>query len=284
MMDAGVEMREIEVFQQFKPELSNAVCDSVLVVAIKCQSCGLINETADDIVHNRVDTPLVKARLLLNAVEQCIKIDSENLKKFMDILDEELPASCKKPLTEMRQALEILCTDDSVPNGQSVVVVLPKPSYEPFTKGRVQKPNSIKSKKRGSDGVDGISCTLSTDSGISVEHCNSVHSELDESSAVGMNSTSTIVEEQDMVPIEEGTPLEGKPYTVTSPTASKDVKTEDHTISNELLYLEGSIRNVRFEVQQKEALELHQQKRIEQLQNELDFNLEGKKRQKKNFI
>ena len=75
---------ELEVFQQFKPQLITAIGDSVLKIAGKCQARGLINGTYEKIVHKE-ETPTKLATLLVDAVDKCITTDCKNFEEFMGI-------------------------------------------------------------------------------------------------------------------------------------------------------------------------------------------------------
>ena len=262
---------ELEVFQQFKPKLITAISDSVLKIAVKCRARGFINVlTYEKIVHKE-HTSIQQATLLVDVVDKCITTDCANFEVFVDILDDELPPACKKPLSEMRESLKSLrdrrtfrlCTDDKMPSENSIVDVPRSPIKT--MKQKIQKDFTKPSRSNSSKT---LAHTISTDSGISVGRSDSLVSDRDVS-FLKLNSTQS----EDLAPIEE-TPLDNNHHQssgVTSTTSPPVFSSASSTMSDR-------IRNLWLEAKQKEAVEISLKEDIEQLRDELDRTVREKQK------
>ena len=264
-------MMELEVFQRFKPQLALAICDSILGVASQCHSKGLIKDTYSEIVQLSLTTE-VKAHRLLDAIEKCISTNCDHYNTFVDILNEELPDGCKKPLSEMDEGLKLMrdrhrtCSDVEMTNEGSVIDV-PQSSggsktFYPYKRSSLKKGVSTNGK---SD--QNYSRTFSTDSGISLGRSDSMGSIVSESN-VSLSKLNSISEE--CTPLKE-TPL---PNSVNS----EEIVTHEgsskpplgHTISDRMFNLERDLRNLRYDAKQMEAVEISLKDELEQLRGELD--------------
>ena len=262
---------ELEIFQQFKPKLITAISDSVLKIAVKCQARGFINVlTYEKIVHKE-HTSIQQATLLVDAVDKCITTDCDNFEVFVDILDDEVPPACKKPLSEMRESLKSLrdrrtfrlCTDDKMPSENSVVDVPKSP-----IKTMKQKRQKDFTKPGRSNSSKTLAHSISTDSGISVGRSDSIASDR-EGSLLKLNSTQS----EDLAPIEE-TPLDNdnnQSSGVTSTTSPPVFSSASSTMSDR-------IRNLWLEAKQKEAVEISLKEDIKQLRDELDRTVQEKQK------
>ena len=276
---------ELEVFQQFKPQLITAIGDSVLKIAGICQARGLINGIYEKIVHKE-ETPTKLATLLVDAVDKCITTDCKNFEEFMGILDDELPPACKKPLSDMRETLKSLrdrrtfrlCTDDKMPSDDSVVDV-PKSPYSTLkaTVTSKQKRQKDFTKPDRSNSNKALAHSMSNDSGISVGWSDSMVSASDrEDSLVKLNSTQS----EDLSPIEE-TPLSnGDQSNGVTSTTCPPIRVSS-TMSDKMWSVEQDIRNLRLEAIQKEAIEISLKEDIEQLRDELHRTVREKRNAEK---
>ena len=250
---------ELEVFQQFKPKLITAISDSVLKIAGKCHARGLIHVTYEKIVYKE-ETPTKQATLLVDAVDKCITIDCKNFKIFIDILDDELPPACKKPLSEMRESLKSLrdrrtfrlCTDDKMSSENSVVDVPRSPIKT--MKQKIHKPGRSNSSKI-------LAHSISTDSGVSID-----------SSVSDCDISLLSTQSEDLAPIEE-TPLDNNHHPQSSGVTST---TSPPVFSSASSTMSDRIRNLWFEAKQKEAVEISLKEDIEELRNELDRTVKEK--------
>lgn len=111
---------ELQILQSYTAKLVIAVGGSINTVSDKCHSRGLICEDTYSHVLHCGETDEIKARYLLKAVKNAIKNDLSFYETFIKILNEELPASSKKVLDDMKKDLEeekerrkvTECTDD----------------------------------------------------------------------------------------------------------------------------------------------------------------------------
>ena len=116
---------ELQVIQSYKPRLVTAVQDSINAIGDKCRASGLITEdTYSQSVLIVGKTNADKARCLLEAVTNCIKLNPSCYEIFMKILAEELPDGSKKILDDMNEDMKASerkldtefaeCTDDTI--------------------------------------------------------------------------------------------------------------------------------------------------------------------------
>ena len=268
---------ELDVFQRFKPQLALAICDSILGVASQCHSKGLIKDTYSEIVQLSLTTE-VKAHRLLDAIEKCISTNCDHYNTFVDILNEELPDGCKKPLSEMDEGLKLMrdrhrtCSDVQMTNEGSVIDV-PQPSggsktFYPYKRSSLKKGVSMNGK---SD--QNYSRTFSTDSGISIGRSDSMGSIVSESN-VSLSKLNSISEER--APVEE-TPLPNSAKIKEGVTCEGPSKPPlGHKLSDQMLDIEGVFRHLRYEVMQKEAVEISLKDELKQLRGELDRAVDEK--------
>ena len=249
---------EAEVFQRFKPQLALAISDSVLSIAGKCQACGLINEAYDEVMRQDL-TSKVKARLVLNTVEKCIVTDAANYKKFVDILSEEVPTTCKKPLSEMSEELKNLrdrkkvrhCTETNMTKGSIVDVPISTSSG-----GLMVSKKSKQMHRKDSKGRSGLnksfSHSISTDSGISIDRSDSLVSQKGGEALTKLISLS----EEESPPFQE-TPLDDEKSKVAESTRISS--TTQSLVCSDMIErvkgIERDARSLQYDIMQKEAVE-----------------------------
>ena len=280
---------EIEVFRRFKTKLKVAVCDSVSSVAGECHAQGLIDKTYDDIVYQSL-SPKDKATRLLDAAEKSISTDSANYEKFMDILNEELPSGCKKPLVDMSKMLKDMressegvhtCTDGRTT--RSSVVDVPRAPGQirvsrekmkdvTYAVADIRKQEKIKDVTFAGTDVRKryVSRSASADSGVSVGRSDSTVSDRSET-FVKMDSIA-----EDLPPVEE-TPLQDEGETHLHDGRSVPSKSHrSSSLADKLYNYELGIRSLRCDAMQKEALEVALKDEITKLRSDLE-HANGKK-------